>query len=170
MQAWSPFYAVMAGAAATLLGLLFVAVSLKAGPAFAGLQSTTRPLAAQAFRNYLVVLVTSLVSLFPDATTSMLGTVTSIVSLSALVWAVIRVVAMMRQPGGQRPRWSTLRRHAASMIGLGLVFAAAVQFWRGGADSFHSLAAGVIVLLVSSATISWQLLTQMAVLPSGRER
>jgi len=56
MQAWSQFYAAMAGASAALLGLLFVVVSINAPAALGPEEAVSRRLAEQAFQNYLTVL------------------------------------------------------------------------------------------------------------------
>jgi hypothetical protein len=49
MQIWSGFYTVIAGAAATLLGLLFVAVSINATAILNEADGNSRRLAEQAF-------------------------------------------------------------------------------------------------------------------------
>lgn len=58
MQDWSGFYTA-AGAAATLLGLLFVAISINVESLAQGHENSRR-LAEQGFHNYFAVLVVAL--------------------------------------------------------------------------------------------------------------
>lgn len=82
----------MTGAsAATLLGLLFVALSISAPTAKVKLHRNTRHLADQAFQNYLVVMLVSLFAIFPSLTQRELGFVTLGLTALRLVWAVIRL-------------------------------------------------------------------------------
>jgi hypothetical protein len=70
MQGWLEFYAVTAGAAATLLGLLFVAVSINATVILGEAREDSKRLVEQAFQNYLAVLLVSLLAIVPALTTS----------------------------------------------------------------------------------------------------
>ena len=148
----------MVGSAATLLGLLFVAVSVRPGGDFSRLRSATRTLAAQAFQNYLAVIVISSVALFPDVSGMTIGLVTLIVGSSGIVGIAVRVWRTSMKNSVDQPRAATWWRHIISISGLGLLLFAAAQFLLGNNDSLHVLAGGIIMLLVSSATISWQLL------------
>src|SRR5580698_8282029 len=65
MQAWSTFYATIGAASATLLGLLFVAVSVNAKAALGSGDRLTTAMTEQAFQNYLAVLLVALLALFP---------------------------------------------------------------------------------------------------------
>src|ERR1700722_9247600 len=76
MQAWFDFYAVIGAAAATLTGLLFVAMSMNAPAALSRGPEGSRRLAEQAFENYLAVLMVSLLALFPDMSLLLFGRIT----------------------------------------------------------------------------------------------
>lgn len=65
MQAWNPFFAATGGASATLLGLLFLAVSINVLAALGSQELLTRRLAEQAFHTYLTVMLLSFLGLFP---------------------------------------------------------------------------------------------------------
>lgn len=158
MQAWATFYAVIAGAAATLMGLLFVAVSVTAGDDFIRPFSTSRALAEQAFQNYLAVLMIACIALFPDQNLAAIGGACLAVVVVKMLWALVRLAQAIRHGTGEMPLIATLRRHVISITGLGLLAWAAVPLSLGQRSTFHTLAAGVLVLLGSSATVSWQLL------------
>ncbi|WP_343613460.1 hypothetical protein [Novosphingobium sp.] len=158
MQAWVPFYSVIATAAAALLGLLFVAVSVTAREDFSRPHSPTRALAEQAFQNYLAVLVISCIALFPDDNTAAIGGACLAVVGFKSLWALWRLVQTVRHGSGEMPLFITLRRHAISIAGFSLLVLATWRMASGHRDSFHTLASGLLMLLGSSATVSWDLL------------
>jgi hypothetical protein len=80
MQGWLGFYAVTAGAAATLMGLLFVVVSINGAAILGGGHHHSRRLAEQAFQNYVAVLVVSLLALFPDLSNTQFGRIAPLCS------------------------------------------------------------------------------------------
>jgi hypothetical protein len=65
MKEWLEFYSVIGGSAATLLGLLFVAVSMNAAAILGKAHENSKRLAEQAFQNYLAVMLVSLLAIFP---------------------------------------------------------------------------------------------------------
>ena len=65
VREWQIFYATIAGAAATLVGLLFVAMSLNVGM-FTGTESIgLRMLSRQTLSNFLYIIVFALIFLIP---------------------------------------------------------------------------------------------------------
>lgn len=91
MQSWSQFYATIGAAAAALLGLLFVAVSINAPAALGRDQVASRRLTEQAFQNYLAVMMVALLALFPDISTRTFGIVSVTATASWSLWVVIRL-------------------------------------------------------------------------------
>ncbi len=81
MQGWHDFYEMIGGAAATLLGLLFVSVSLNAEIILGPAHRHSKRLAEQAFQNYLCVLLVSLLVAFPGISMLSLG--------NAMFWATV---------------------------------------------------------------------------------
>jgi len=62
---WHDFYVVAGGAAAALLGLLFVALTLNADLILTGNRTHLKRIAEQAFQNYTVVLISALLFAMP---------------------------------------------------------------------------------------------------------
>lgn len=160
MQSWSQFYATIGAASAALLGLLFVAVSINASVALGPDRSTSRRLTEQAFQNYLAVMMVALVALFPDITTTTFGIVSLIATASWSVWVVIRLYQTIRQH--EKPSARSIRRHVTSVIGFGLLLVSALCMAFRWAETFHLLAASMLVLLFSATAVSWELLKQIA--------
>src|SRR5580704_15545681 len=98
MQAWFDFYAVIGAAAATLTGLLFVAMSMNAAAALGAGPHGSRRLAEQAFENYLAVLMVSLLALFPDMTLLIFGRITLIVTSTWALWVLVRLYQAAAEP------------------------------------------------------------------------
>ena len=91
MQGWASFYETLGGAAAALLGLLFVSVSVRAEQILGAKHGHARRIAEQAFHNYLAVLMVSLVSLMPNVGTISLGFALLYMIGIWAAWVVIRL-------------------------------------------------------------------------------
>jgi hypothetical protein len=162
MQAWVGFYTVIGGAAATLMGLLFVAVSLNAAVMLAETHQHARRQAEQAFKNYLTVLLVSLVALFPIADIANFGIWVLGLTIASAFWAVARLVmaATHRDEDGS---WvKALRRQLTALVGYGMLLFAATGM------AFHLvldrtlLAGGMMILLFSATVTAWLLLVNVA--------
>ena len=99
MQGWFGFYSVIGAFAATLLGLLFVAVSINAAAILGDIHE--RRLAEQAFQNYLAVMTVSLLAIFPTLEIPTLGFVTLAVTAVWAAWVLIRSYLALRRPHEQ---------------------------------------------------------------------
>lgn len=159
MQRWHDFYIVAGTAAATLVGLLFVGLSLHLRTVIA--RPEVRGLARVTLANYALVLFLSLFIVIPESASSasleliISGCVTLVVSVPSLVGAA-----------GSEQRTLQLRRlmlrFGLSLVADGIVVAA------GGvlAASPHGSALGLlvvatVVLIVVSLRNSWDLLVSV---------
>jgi len=161
MQAWGLVYSVTGASAATLLGLLFVAVSIHSG-ASGSMHQNSRLLAEQAFQNYLVVMLVSLLALFPSLTLVELGYSTLGLTAARAAWAAVRMYRAAMQPYGGSSRLQSLRRQVASLIGFGLLIQGAVRMARDWGDPRTTFAIAVVVLLFSATTVAWELLLRIS--------
>jgi len=162
MQGWSSFYETLGGAAAALLGLLFVSVSVRAEQILGARHSHARRIAEQAFQNYLAVLLVSLVSLMPNVGTVSLG-FTLLYSLGAwAVWVIIRVYQTLVRWRAEETKVLTLRRYIASIGGFGTLIYAGVFLARGHDEYRDLVPIGALILLVSATIVSWELLISVA--------
>lgn len=161
MPEWSAFYTVTATASATLLGLLFVAVSIGASGALDDAKSAIRSLAEQSFQNYLLILTLSCVALFPGMQPATLGLTIMFVTASRALWAIIRLGSIVWHRRDRRLTWRALRRQAVSLIGIACLLVASARLAWSGSRDFDLLAAGTLILLASSAVASWALLFEL---------
>ncbi|MDB5431820.1 MAG: hypothetical protein JWP35_2936 [Caulobacter sp.] len=162
MQAWVGFYTVMAAAAATLLGLLFVAVSINAVAALGPGEDGSKGLAEQGFQNYCAVLIVSLLALYPDMRMTTFGTVTLSVTASWSLWVLVRLYQTAFRPMDRRARFLALRRHFGSVVGFAMMLTAALRMALGRGSDVNLLASATIVLLFAATMVSWELLTRLA--------
>jgi hypothetical protein len=162
MQAWFNFYAVIGASAATLTGLLFVAVSMNAVVVLSKGPQGSRRFAEQAFENYLAVLMVSLLALFPDMSLITFGRITLLVTGTWTVWVVVRLYQAAAEPSVHETRLVTIRRHASTLIGFGLLIYSAGRMALDGNDMLNTLAAANIVLLFSATERAWGLLNRIA--------
>jgi len=162
MQAWNQFYELIGGAAATLLGLLFVSVSLNAELILGSEHKHSKRLAEQAFQNYLAVLVVSLAVVMPvDASLSMGYTLLSVCVLWS-AWAVVRMVQAARNSPAGESRIGPLRRYVSTLLGFGMLIYAAYLMITGGKGYADYIAPGVMLLIISATIVSWELLIKLA--------
>lgn len=162
MQPWTQFYATIAAAAAALLGLLFVVVSINVSAALGPDGVVSRRLTEQAFQNYLAVMLVAFLALFPGISTTTFGMVTLVATVSWSAWVVVRFYQTLTLHIRRRSWIPSLRRHVSSLLGFGILLASALRMALGWGDAFNSLAASTLVLLFSATAVSWELLRQMA--------
>ncbi|MEJ1970601.1 MAG: hypothetical protein WDN03_18535 [Rhizomicrobium sp.] len=162
MQQWFGFYSVIGGAAVTLLGLLFVAVSINAAAVLGEAHGNSRRLAEQAFQNYLAVMLVSLLAIFPTLAIAELGLATLAVTALWSVWVLIRLYLALTRPYARGARLQSLRRQFSSLVGFGMLIVAALRMAFSWGDSRNLFAAATIVLLSSATAVSWELLLGIA--------
>jgi hypothetical protein len=161
---WRDFYAVTGAAAATLAGLLFVAVSLNVDRFRAQEASAAGRLAAQAFGNFVSVLLIALVFLVPNLTPEGLGWPVTIMALVALVELGRRYLGHRRagRAGpGRRPAAAGGRLVGALAVpGLSYLtlLGVGVTVLTGSTDWLGWLVPVNLVLLGNAAASAWQLL------------
>jgi hypothetical protein len=161
MQAWSQLFSVTAESAATMLGLLFVAVSIHGGIS-GGMHRNSRMLAEQSFSDYLVVILMSALALFPYLTFRQLGICALVLTAARGLWAAIRMYKAARQPFVDGSRWKSLRRQTPSLVGFALLILAAARLALNRGDARTQFAAAVVVLLVAATAMAWELLLRIS--------
>ncbi|MEI9930370.1 MAG: hypothetical protein WDM89_07400 [Rhizomicrobium sp.] len=163
MQGWQSFYEMIGGAAATLLGLLFVSVSMNAEIILGQRASAVPAACGAAFQNYLAVLVVGLMVCLPGNGHQVLGYTLLSVSAVWSAWALYRLISTLRAPIIGDTRRNVLRRYLATITGFGLIAYAAFDLAVDTrAQTTIYIAVGSMLLLVSATIASWELLTKVA--------
>ncbi len=162
MQDWSSFYATIGAAAAALLGLLFVSVSVNPSAALGPEEAVSRRLTEQAFQNYLAVMMTALLALYPGISTRTYGGVLLLATASWSVWVFVRFGQTVVQRAEWRTWVASLRRHLSSLIGFTIMLVVGLRMLMNWGQDFNWLASATLALLFSATTVSWELLTRIA--------
>ncbi|HEY4943412.1 MAG TPA: hypothetical protein VII56_18425 [Rhizomicrobium sp.] len=162
MQGWHEFYEMIGAAAATLLGLLFVSVSLNADVILGPAHAHSKRLAEQAFQNYICVLLVSLLVIFPGMSLISLGN--SILWMTTMwgAWVVYRMYHVVAGPLSGESRTRSLRRYLPTFLGFGALVYAAARITLKQGDYTDWIAGGAIALLIAATIMSWELLIRIA--------
>jgi hypothetical protein len=161
MAGWHDFYQMVGATAATLLGLLFVSVSLNAEIILGPEHMHSRRIAEQAFQSYLAVVFVSLMVFFPRI--SVEGFAQSLLWFAGIFggWTIIRAVQVVRNPPPGRSVFRSLRRYIPSLIGFAMLFLAGVEMFLHNDESI-TCGIAVLLLLASATLVSWELLINIA--------
>ena len=158
---WHTFFGAVAGVAATLIGLLFVALALNPRVMADASPAGLRTWAGQTFHDFLTVLIVALLVLIPDATAIGLGVPVLLLGL----WGVARVAMDVRRVRyDPAPEWhgrTLLGRFASSLVGYAIAVWVGVQVLLGDADAVGWLVSTVFFLMVSASSNCWDLLREI---------
>jgi hypothetical protein len=160
---WHDFYLATAGAAAALLGLLFVGISINLGALNAPERVDVRERASQAFTNLTFVLILSLSVLIPQNDPQSLA-------IACAILTAIGVYRGLRRIRAVAVHWTVvahpvlaLRRQAWSLLAVVLLGFAAYDLWtHGTSGALYDLIAVNFLLLLGAADVSWDLLVQVS--------
>lgn len=154
IQSWSGFMSVAAGLAATLSGLVFLAVSIN-------LQQVIRTpgvstLALESLTQLLGAMIIALLALTPGQTAVMLGA--EVTLLTCVLWLLQTKwqLSFLRQQ--KRPwRWAANRFFRTQLACLPLFFAG-VTLWSGHLKGSFWFAPGMPAAFIAGVTNAWVLL------------
>jgi small-conductance mechanosensitive channel len=159
---WQSFYLLTGGAAATLTGLMFVAISLTAGlteRSAKGLRAWLDPTLYQ----FVSALVIALVLLIPTMTSTVLGILLSLWGLISVgLW--VRVLRRMLEHRGEQPLdvldwlWYRVLPLASHFLILG----AGIGLLRGVVQAVTLVALASLLLLIVGIVNAWDLVLEIA--------
>jgi hypothetical protein len=158
VASWNGFYSAIAGAAATLVGLLFVSLALN--PA---MMSDTGPnglriWSAQTFHNFLIVLAIALVALIPDISPTGFAIPLAIFGIQGIYRVVTDFRTAYQDPN---PIWHgriILARFGTPAIAYGILIWSAFLSYRADDDALGWLVVVIFLLVISASSSCWELL------------
>jgi hypothetical protein len=157
VRAWETFYLLPGTAAATLIGLLFVAISVGRESAGAKAIQDLALFGALTFNCFFYVLVISILFLIPDLSRPALGLPLSGLGLLALLGASLQWRKARSSPGelfGQR----VAGRFVVPLIALALVVLIGLLTLWGVDWSLYGLVVVVVLMLASASQNAWAML------------
>ena len=160
LQEWHDFYVLVGTAGATLVALLFVAVSLGAGFLTEQRASATRAFFSPVVIHFAAVFAISAVSLMPSHTKTFFA---GMVGACALFGAAVSAFATVQL---LRNRWTDyLQDHLAygllPLAGYIALLAAAWLIYRQNEMALDILAISLLILLVINIRNAWDLTLSM---------
>lgn len=164
-ESWHDFYLTMGTASASLIGLLFVALSLNLDAITGESRDDLRAFAEQAFNSFSSVLLIAVFFLIPEHGSSVLGGLYLLLGVVGGSRMLRRAPAVWRGRRRDRLGQAVFWRFvlpAAAMLGL---MAAGLGLLLGKPDALYWLVTVIIGLLLSAARSSWDLLVKV-----GEER
>lgn len=164
---WDNYFFMLGSGAASLIGLLFIVVTLTQGfersQALRGASIYMTPSAV----HFAVVLSISAVAIAPDLGTSMTATifgVGALVGLANAIWTCVGIRTL--RSSGNPPHWTDFWWYGAApaVVYVGLVGASAA-LGAGAGWAVKATAALLLILLLVGIRNAWDLVTWMA--PGG---
>ena len=159
VEGWHDFYIMTGTSAATLIGLLFVSLSLNVAVITHKDSADLRLLAAQSFRNFLSVLMFAVVFLIPRQLPVGLGLPLLLIGGYGLYNTVRRWLETRRQPPrAWGLRGGLVRRFHVPAISFAALTIVAVFVLFGSTGSLYGLVPVMVLLLLSASMNAWDLL------------
>ena len=157
LQHWHELYSVAAGVAATLMGLMFVVISLgqRALATDRGIQ-ITRALYTPIVVFFVTVIVMSMLMLMPDTSPAALGALLGAVSLAGLIYMIISGAYNTWRSSdlGVDDLVSYVVLPYISYVALGV---AAFMIWKAAPFGPHVEAGAMLSLLLIAIRNAWDL-------------
>jgi hypothetical protein len=167
LEPWHDFYAAVSAAAATLVGLLFVSLSVNLKLFTGDEHADSRAIAIETFANFVYVLSIALVLLIPDVSPSGVGITFGIFGVMGTLTTVRRLSSASRRWRRRHARRLTYWRFISARFILPLVsylslLVIATMLWSGNTEALSWLLFVIFTLLISAAQNAWDLLIGLA--------
>jgi len=158
LRQWHDFYALVGGAAATLVALMFVAASIGAGVFTMKHQAGVRSFLSPTVVHFTAILVICLFANIPTDNGTLLSVLFGCVGLVGLaysgwVWQRMLKHGIAASIDNVDRLWYALLPVPAYLT----VIAAGARLWRGHARSLDVLAAALILLLLIGIRNAWDM-------------
>ena len=158
MTEWNTLLALEAGAAATLIGLVFVAVSINLDRvlAYPGLPER----AAESVLQFLEVFLISTVALVPAQPERILAIELLVIGVLFWMIPIVLQIKYLRLKTGH-PRWWIMLRTALSQLATVPFAVAGIALLIGSPGALYWLVPGFVFSFVSGIVHSWILLVEI---------
>ena len=161
---WENFYVMLGSAAGSLIGLMFVVVTLTAGLDRAMASRGQDLYMTPTIASFGIILAVSAATLAPGVPRLTLSVIVAVGALAGMAAALRAMAGIMRpRPSGIQPHWSDAWLYGACPA---FVFAALIGAAAGLAASAgwsaYALAALLVILLLVCIRNAWDLITAIA--------
>ena len=158
MVEWQTLFSVQAESAATLTGLVFVAVSINLAKIISTPGLTGR--AAETIAQFLQVFFICTEALIPRQTAGALAA--EIIAVALLCWA-LQLTTQIRYARSRsgHPKWWLVVRIVQTQLGSVPLFVAAIYLWSGSSTGLYWLVAGFFLSFLAGIINAWILLIEI---------
>ena len=160
LAGWHEFYGLLGTAAATLVALLFVAISIGASVLTPDRAGATRTFMSPVVFHYTNILFLSLIALIPTQTAMSLGIVIGIAAAGSLVYSIIIFVRVMGNSMADLA--DRLAYGAVPVVAYAAGLVAAALLVAHSAAGLEVLAGATLLLLVVNIRNAWDLTISLA--------
>lgn len=164
-EQWSDFYLVVGGAAAVLLGLIFVVVTLMHDRPRSAVLRGSKLYMGPIVLHMCFVLVLSAAALAPGITSRVFAMVAGVAAIWGAARGVYSIAGVMRlrKIGGDEVHWTdTLYYGVLPLMLYGALAVVALAFWKGVDRAPYGVAAVIVGLLLLSVRDEYDLVTWLA--------
>jgi hypothetical protein len=158
LEQWQAFYSTVALAAVTLVGLLFVSLSLRMETFRRHSESLTLRLARGSFGDFIYLLMLGLVFLVPHQVPIGLAVALFVLGLSRGLGVINQL--RLTAPGGGRRNLHLLREIVLPTVVAAVLIFVAVEVARGDMLSLYGLVIVIAALLGSASWNAWRILVE----------
>jgi hypothetical protein len=165
-EGWENFFLMAGGAAAVLIGLIFVVISLMGDRPRDSVLAGSRLYMGPIVLGVSFVLTLSAAALVPGITPRAFAGITAVIAIWGLVRAVISTWGIGRRMGNESVHWTDVWFYGIFPILIYLPLAAdAVGFWQNWALARYGLATVITLGLLLAIRNEWDLITW--IIPKG---
>lgn len=161
IEGWHDFYMMIGAAAPTLVGLLFVSLSLNVDVITHEANTDVRELAIQTFTSFLNVIMLAVVFLIPDQDPLALGIPLLGISGFGLYVTVNQFLKTRRAELHSWGRDDVARRFAVPILCFLAITIIAVSVMLGQSGGLYWLVPVMITLIIGASSNSWDLLMRL---------
>jgi hypothetical protein len=167
IEGWHDFYLMIGAAAATLIGLLFVSLSLNADVITRKENADLRALATHTFGNFMSVLMFAVLFLIPSQVPLGLGLPLLGIGGYGLYNTVSHLLETRRKPPRAWAIGGIARRFAIPTLCFGALMVIAASVLLGRTDGLYWLVPVMIILIAAASRNAWDLLLRLREPPKG---
>jgi hypothetical protein len=163
LSGWHDFFVLIGTAAATLIGAMFVVVSIGIGFLTRERVVATHTFLTSTVTHLSVVLFGSVLVMVPRLDLVWLGALLGLAGLGGLGYSVRVVAGFGQHQGTDRSDWFWYA--VFPFVGYGLLLAAGAAALRGAAPGLDLLAASLASLLLASIRNAWDMIVFLVTRP-----
>jgi hypothetical protein len=156
IDGWHDFYLLVGTASATLVGLLFLALSLNADILHRDEFGAVRALARRSFFAFINLVVVSGVMLIPQQSPRGVGVPLVCIGGLSFIGTIRRTVQDLR---GVEREWEMLRDSGLMLVGMAALITVGILLWSGQSSVLNWLTGAILALLSVASQSAWKLLT-----------